>query len=1150
MISYFHWGGGRHLIQRVFFYLRQVYFRALFRQIRWLIPLIFIALLQVDVMPSKSYDDIFKQVFGRIPEKQYFTQQMALIVDGEFVVDNLQVLVPSVGSDYKVFSYTLLKYLYETQKPGTVRDLTLKIDENGMLSSEDISQLGYKMVIDRRAFKVFLEVPAEYRKKIVYYIMGEPEPISSGSMGLLRDPANLSAYLNYSLSTSFIQSSDAEQTSGMESPMGSFYGISKTGAYSLNYAGSVDMSATQKINLANLNIQKDLGDKNERWTLGQVNPLVKGSQSSISLMGIGYTAGPVLNSIGSFSPQFSHTIDLDKDSVVEIYVNYQKIKTIELSGGVYDLRGFPLRTGFNVVKIVKITNYDVAPPKKDIYVGDGEYNPIDQGAIYQTRPGDGETYMDQAIRLHQVRKNSSEWLMSDKLPRKGQVLSEDLPPPQKVVKTEYVFPFSVDPVLYDPSYFEWNYSMGYPMSWMGFSPVLQDDAFSHSLYVKKGLNNFITATGYTQFNNAHVLLGHEVYMSSPFGPIFMNNALKRTKGVARLGGFSKASFMTYPIYSSPNQWVKLMSFGVSGTVRTPRFLAFGAPRPVLHENLLFTASASVSYQLLHLFSGTFQYSETTSLMGVNDGDVQQYTAIFQRKLPFGFGVSTSYQQSVGQEVIEPKLFTFKVSWSGLDGLGVSAMSKQTVGTKDVQIDSTYQKDFLDNQLNTSTTFHHSLEKKSLGTSLRYGPHSGSFSFVNTELQQDQQFGYILNNQRFSSNVSYLSRQIGGAPTSVLSLSAESAFVYADNHFAISTPIQESFALFSADESLKGRTIYVGEEGRKIDWLGATVLPSLRDRVITDVIIDVPDLSVGAEIDRLHSFRPVNFNAYLVELHVTPSVMLMGKLLRPNKKAARYLRGYVTSPNDSSVNEKLITSRSGIFQVPNLKPGTYILTFGKKPYENIEIDIPSHADGLYRMDHLTLVSKDVSQNKSAQKSALEEQIEEQRRQRKQKKDMQNQVSKIDLLQELINDILAEKQETLDPIAQDVEPKNESALSEVAPVAKPLAYTLFDSESTSVDRANQLHELKKEVNQFLNEQKKEPKPLKDSIALAEKINAYYLSSYEPKKAKNTLFNDQLRTTSEQALLVHKKRRKLNMKSQKWVSSNAIQKALQVHQKRQSN
>ena len=739
---------------------------------------------------------------------------------------------------------------------------------------------------------------------------------------------------------------------------------------------------------------------------------------------------------------------------------------------------------------------------------------------------------------------------SDKLPRKGQVLAEDLPPPQEVRTTEYVFPFSVDPVLYDPAYFEWNYSIGYPMSWVGFSPVLQEE-FSHSFYVKKGLNKFITATGYTQYNESHILVGHEIYVSSPFGPVFMNNALKRTKGVARLGGFSKASFMTYPIYSDPKQFVKLMSFGVSGSVRTPRFLSFGAPRPVLHENLLFTAAASVSYQLMHLFSGTFQYSETTSLMGPTEGDVQQYSAIFQRKLPFGFGLSTSYQQSYGEEVVEPKLFTFKVSWSGLDGLGVSAMSKQTVGTKDVQIDSSYQRDFLDSKLNTSTTFHNSLEKQSFGTSLRYGPHSGSLSFVNSELQQDQQFGYVLNNQRFNSNVSYLSRQIGGIPTSILSLSAESSFVYADNRFAISTPIQESFALFSADDSLKGRTVFVGEEGRKIDWLGATVLPSLRDRVITDVLIDVPSLSVGSEIERLHSFRPVNFNAYLVELHVTPSVMLMGKILKPNKKSARYLRGHVTSPTDEKLKEKLITSRSGIFQVPNLKPGKYVITFGRRPYHDVEIDIPSDADGLYRISNITLKSKKGAKKNRKEKSALEEQIEARKREKKRQQELQNKVSKIDLLQELINDILAEKEVVEVPDEASVEDakKDTDVVSNVDPVGRTLPYSLVEQELSPIEKAQRLHVLKDEVNQFLAEQKKAPKSVKDSIELMEKINDYYLSTYEPKRGKNKMFKEQLRTTSEQALLVHKKRKRLRLKHQKRVSSNAIQRARQLHQSRQS-
>ena len=76
---------------------------------------------------KKSYDDIFKSVFGRVPEKQYFSQQMGLIIDHEYVADDIEVLVPSVGSDFKLFSYQILNYLHQNQKPGTVKDVTKKL---------------------------------------------------------------------------------------------------------------------------------------------------------------------------------------------------------------------------------------------------------------------------------------------------------------------------------------------------------------------------------------------------------------------------------------------------------------------------------------------------------------------------------------------------------------------------------------------------------------------------------------------------------------------------------------------------------------------------------------------------------------------------------------------------------------------------------------------------------------------------------------------------------------------------------------------------------------------------------------------------------------------------------------------------------------
>ena len=45
-----------------------------------------------------------------------------------------------------------------------------------------------------------------------------------------------------------------------------------------------------------------------------------------------------------------------------------------------------------------------------------------------------------------------------------------------------------------------------------------------------------------------------------------------------------------------------------------------------------------------------------------------------------------------------------------DSVNLSATYKETVGTKDVQVDGTFQKSYLDGRLNTSTFFQNSAEK--------------------------------------------------------------------------------------------------------------------------------------------------------------------------------------------------------------------------------------------------------------------------------------------------------------------------------------------------------------------------------------------------------------------------------------------------------
>ena len=84
----------------------------------------------------------------------------------------------------------------------------------------------------------------------------------------------------------------------------------------------------------------------------------------------------------------------------------------------------------------------------------------------------------------------------------------------------------------------------------------------------------------------------------------------------------------------------------------------------------------------------------------------------------------------------------------------------------------------------------------------------------------------------------------------------------------------------------------------------------------------------------------------------------------------------------------------------------MITFGRKPYENVSLIFTQDADGLCQMDTITLVSKKAGKRKK-ETSALEDQIKAVEEAKKKQKALENKnFKRFDLLQALINDILAE------------------------------------------------------------------------------------------------------------------------------------------------
>ena len=97
---------------------------------------------------------------------------------------------------------------------------------------------------------------------------------------------------------------------------------------------------------------RDNYDKATRLEFGDINPLIRGFQSSRPLAGISYSRQ--YNAIQPFRRTISTgrgQLSLERDSTVEVYVNGVLSERLELSAGNYSLEDFPAAQGVNEVQL-------------------------------------------------------------------------------------------------------------------------------------------------------------------------------------------------------------------------------------------------------------------------------------------------------------------------------------------------------------------------------------------------------------------------------------------------------------------------------------------------------------------------------------------------------------------------------------------------------------------------------------------------------------------------------------------------------------------------------------------------------------------------------------------------------------------------------
>ena len=245
--------------------------------------------------------------------------------------------------DGKRFAQALTPYLL----PDKLADLSGRIDATGKLSPDAIRACGIGLLFDAARLEARVEIQASQR------------PVASLDLAHLREeiaqkplqPAAASGYINFLAGGVYNQGDLSSAGSGWQRPVVDFDAAVRASSTVLQ--GVVTHSSQNGVPWQRGDFQAvyDLPEKRVRTSLGDVAFGIRGFQSFQRIGGIATARDLDLQRNRSSAPSASTTLVLERNSRVEVWINGQRVQTLQLAPGRYDVRNFPLILGTNDIEL-------------------------------------------------------------------------------------------------------------------------------------------------------------------------------------------------------------------------------------------------------------------------------------------------------------------------------------------------------------------------------------------------------------------------------------------------------------------------------------------------------------------------------------------------------------------------------------------------------------------------------------------------------------------------------------------------------------------------------------------------------------------------------------------------------------------------------
>lgn len=240
----------------------------------------------------------------------------------------------------------LLDLLSNVVDADVLRTLQGSFAGTATLRSSDFEASGIRIVYDPQELALKVDIAAERRATQNVQV----SPLDRSPIGTFAAPAGFSSYVNVRGNLDYV--SDGFDT-GLSSPVFFLDGASRLGSIVVEAEALWDSGRrNHDFQRSGTRLIYDDQERLVRWSGGDLQPVGRGFQSAPDIAGISlFRSYSVLQPQRNIRPRGDRSFRLERPSTVEIQINGQIIRRLQLAPGNYDLRDFPFTQGANDIRL-------------------------------------------------------------------------------------------------------------------------------------------------------------------------------------------------------------------------------------------------------------------------------------------------------------------------------------------------------------------------------------------------------------------------------------------------------------------------------------------------------------------------------------------------------------------------------------------------------------------------------------------------------------------------------------------------------------------------------------------------------------------------------------------------------------------------------